>query len=452
MPLSPSTPVGAFTNLTIAAINAALVQAGLASTTGNVFYCDPVNGLDTNNGQVPAKRSRRRRPGAIAGRRLRLSAFRLQRCAGADRQRAVDGLGAHHDFHLVQECGSPVRHLRTVGSFAARSHRQSRLLRAWSSPRISSPCRGNGCLFSNLSWFAGRRRRQTGIAASICLTVSGQRNAFLNCDFEGMGDTTASADAGSRNLLLSAAAENLFLALQHRPRHRAAHERQLPRSKLPATRPAQHVRELHLPGRFLATACSTCSWRAAAAAMDRWVLFKGCMFINVMGSGSDHRWRSCSTWSPARAGFVMHGRSQLARPTASPSTGDATTHHPDLSSRAWPEPPPAASRTAGHETSRHRNSSPAQHSDPPPERTSAGAGSDIRPATTRNDERCEPAEHFLNGRQTPRIREADACRSGLPASFDSYRRNLRQLPARDRSHERNALRIGEAADLSDGMV
>jgi len=52
--LSPSTPVGAFTNVTIAAINAALVQAGLAGTTGNVFYCDPVNGLDTNDGQTPS--------------------------------------------------------------------------------------------------------------------------------------------------------------------------------------------------------------------------------------------------------------------------------------------------------------------------------------------------------------------------------------------------------------
>ena len=36
------------------------MQAGLAATTGNVFYCDPVNGLDTNNGQVPAS-------GGVAG-------------------------------------------------------------------------------------------------------------------------------------------------------------------------------------------------------------------------------------------------------------------------------------------------------------------------------------------------------------------------------------------------
>ena len=61
MPLSPSTPLGAFTNLTVAAINAALVQAGLAGTTGNVFYCDPVNGLNTNNGQ-----RRQRFPAATA--------------------------------------------------------------------------------------------------------------------------------------------------------------------------------------------------------------------------------------------------------------------------------------------------------------------------------------------------------------------------------------------------
>ena len=53
-PLATSTPLGAFTNQTVAAINSALAQAGLAATTGNVFYVDPVNGLDTNDGQTPS--------------------------------------------------------------------------------------------------------------------------------------------------------------------------------------------------------------------------------------------------------------------------------------------------------------------------------------------------------------------------------------------------------------
>src|SRR5208337_4004883 len=53
MPLTANTPLGAFTNQTVAAINAALAQAGLAATTGNVFYLDPVNGLDTNDGASP---------------------------------------------------------------------------------------------------------------------------------------------------------------------------------------------------------------------------------------------------------------------------------------------------------------------------------------------------------------------------------------------------------------
>jgi hypothetical protein len=142
---------------------------------------------------------------------------------------------------------------------------------------------GNGCLFSNLSWFVGAGAGQTGIAASICMTVSGQRNAFLNCDFEGMGDTTASADAGSRNLLLSAG-ENYFshcnVGLDTVQRTNANASVEI------SGNAARNLFEDCIFSIDSSDGLQYILLVAAAAAMDRWVMFKRCMFINVLGSGS----------------------------------------------------------------------------------------------------------------------------------------------------------------------
>lgn len=66
---------------------------------------------------------------------------------------------------------------------------------------------GNGCQFSNIEFFQGF---DTGVAAEICVTVSGQRNVFTGCHFAGMGDTASATDTGSRNLKVSGS-ENTFI-------------------------------------------------------------------------------------------------------------------------------------------------------------------------------------------------------------------------------------------------
>lgn len=70
---------------------------------------------------------------------------------------------------------------------------------------------GSGCLFQNIEWFHGFT---TGMATEICMTVTGSRNYFKNCQFAGMADTDhASADgAGSRHLKIGSAGsgENVF--------------------------------------------------------------------------------------------------------------------------------------------------------------------------------------------------------------------------------------------------
>ena len=67
----------------------------------------------------------------------------------------------------------------------------------------------SGCFFANFSLFNGF---STGGTNQICWTDNGQRNAYYNVHFGGMGDATSAADAGSRSVKIGAAGsgENYF--------------------------------------------------------------------------------------------------------------------------------------------------------------------------------------------------------------------------------------------------
>lgn len=66
----------------------------------------------------------------------------------------------------------------------------------------------NGCYFANVQWFHGFA---TGVAASICMTITGGRNVFVNCQLAGMGDAASAQSATSRSLKISGTTgENVF--------------------------------------------------------------------------------------------------------------------------------------------------------------------------------------------------------------------------------------------------
>lgn len=193
---------GAFTIQAAQLIQNAINQRGFG-VTGNVYYCDPVNGLDTNNGQLPAS-------GGVAGQgpvATLAAGYALLRSGFNDALVLIGNGQSTGSARITTFTWSKnAAHLFGVCAPSAVSQRARIAFPTTSGLTVTAnffTVSGNGCLFSNLSWFQGAGAGQTGIAAAICMTVSGQRNAFINCDFEGMGDTTASADAGSRNLLLS---------------------------------------------------------------------------------------------------------------------------------------------------------------------------------------------------------------------------------------------------------
>lgn len=273
---------GAFTQQTAQLIAAAIAAAGFG-TTGKIYYCDPVNGLDTNNGQLPYN-SGAAGQGPVA---TLAAGYALLR-SGYNDVLVLIGNG--------QSTGSARITTFTWSKNAAHLFGVCAPSQVSQRARIANPTTagltitanfftvsGNGCLFSNLSWFVGAGAGQTGIAASICLTVSGQRNAFINCDIEGMGDTTASADAGSRNILLSGG-ENYFshcnIGLDTVARTNANASVEI------SSNAARNIFENCIFPIDSSDGLQYMLLVAAAAGMDRYVLFKGCLFLNALGSGS----------------------------------------------------------------------------------------------------------------------------------------------------------------------
>lgn len=246
------------------------IAQGSIGTSGNVYYCDPVNGLAGNDGTSPAT--------AVA-------------TLAAGYALLVSG---HNDVLVLIGNGTSTGSARISAAFTW-SKSAAHLIGICAPSAISQRARiappttatsfatlfvvsGNGCLFSNISWFQGFT---TGVAASICMTVSGTRNAFINCDFEGMGDTTSATDAGSRNLKITAD-ENYFghcnvgLDTVARTGANASVE-------FASGCARNYFEDCTFP--FDSGDGNTLGiLGTGAACMDRFQLFRGCVFINAIKS------------------------------------------------------------------------------------------------------------------------------------------------------------------------
>jgi len=135
---------------------------------------------------------------------------------------------------------------------------------------------GQGCYFSNFSVFNGF---STGGTNQIAWTDSGGRNCYNNVGFFGMGDATSAASTGSHSLVLSGTTgESQFFGCQ------IGNDFSVARSS--------GVSELYMSGgiprvKFIDCEISTwagaagCFWLAIpASGIDRYVLFRRCIFTN----------------------------------------------------------------------------------------------------------------------------------------------------------------------------
>lgn len=280
MGLTPNgVPVGA---LTLQGVTA-LVNAIMASqfkTTGNIYYCDPKNGIDNNNGQQATQ-------GAINGQgpvKTPLAGYGL----------LVSG---NNDVLVLISDGTTSSTARVDAAFTW-SKNAAHLIGVSSGVNISNRSRiaptgtttafanfftvsGNGCLFSNIEWFHGFN---TGTTAAICMTVTGGRNMFQGCHIAGMGDTASAQSSTSRSLLISGSTgENMFVNCTIGLDTQASNTTNASIELAGGTPRNQFINCLF--PRYSSSTGTLIGVVAAASAIDRFTLFKNCTFLNGLKSG-----------------------------------------------------------------------------------------------------------------------------------------------------------------------
>jgi len=132
---------------------------------------------------------------------------------------------------------------------------------------------GSGCIISNIEVYHGVA--SSTATSPVAMTVSGERNHIMNCQFSGNGDTGGSMDnAGARSLVLSGSEntfEDCYIGLDTVVRGTQAAEIALSGT----------------PTRNIFKNCVVSSYTSAtgflpvtvAATMDRFTMFENCKFI-----------------------------------------------------------------------------------------------------------------------------------------------------------------------------
>ena len=282
-------------------------------TTGNVYYLDPVNGSDSNPGTSPNFAVQTLAAGyallveghndilVLIGNGLSTGSARLS--AGFTwSKNAAHFVGMCAPGHLSQRARiAPTASITAFANFFTLS--------------------GSGCYFANLEFYQGFG---TGVAAEICMTVTGGRNVFDNCQFAGMNDTAGANSATSRHLLVSTVGENLFrrCTIGSDTTARTAANSSVEFTGKP---PRNIFEDCLFPIYATGSGTGALGIYAAADALDRWQLFTRCKFLNSATKSGGVLIAALATLGAATGGEVLLDNCQATGVTAIYS--DSTTQN-----------------------------------------------------------------------------------------------------------------------------
>jgi len=158
---------------------------------------------------------------------------------------------------------------------------------------------GAGCMFANVDVFHGF---STGGTNQIALTDSGGRNAYINCNIQGIADAASAADAGSRSLKITGAGECTFIGctIGEDTTARSVANASL---EFAGGTPRNTFIDCIFPF-FTSNAGVLGILGTGAACMDRWQLFKRCQFINAIKSTSTQMTALASLTSASPGGLM----------------------------------------------------------------------------------------------------------------------------------------------------
>jgi hypothetical protein len=256
---------------------------------GNIFYVDPTNGSDTANS------------GSEQTSALATVAAAFDKCTSGK-----------HDVVIIAPTGGTGRTTETtaidwnkrfthlIGSSAplVQDHRSGINFGTGGSITFSE----NGCLFQNLTFFSTAD-------IDVTVTVTGDYNSFLGCDFKGTSNATSINSTPWRALLLTGAEENLFegCTIGGDTYTRSAANASLELS----TACARNVFSNCFFPVFTDDAAVEFVRADTAADVDRFVWFKDCTFHNAVLSSSTTMTIGMNVHAAVGGTFIMDGCSIL---------------------------------------------------------------------------------------------------------------------------------------------
>ncbi len=253
--------------------------------TGTAFYVDPVNGLDGQTGLSPADAVKT------------IYAAYAKCTAGKNDVVYLIGDGSTTGTARLSIANAQITTPAATTGTLTWAKNATHLVGITASTSVSQRARiapvttgtraaifnsGNmvvvtaqGCLFQNFSVFNGFA---TGDTNQIAWTDSGGRNAYVNVNLQGKGDAASAADTGSRSLLVTGSVgENTFrgctIGLDTIKGVDAATEIEFAGGS-PRNRFESCIIEAYAGG-------TASTWvTIGASGIDRYVLFRDCMFTN----------------------------------------------------------------------------------------------------------------------------------------------------------------------------
>ena len=289
---------GVFTRSDIDAIYASIAAI---QWTGNTYYVDPVNGLDTNNGQYPASLQGQSGNGPVKT----LAAGYALLVSGNNDTLVLIGNGASSGTARVDASFTWSKSAcRLIGISSPSLFSQRSRIAPTGTTTAFTPfftVSGSGNYFGNIEWFHGFN---TGTTAQINMVLSGSQNVFDNCHIAGMGDSSSAGDAGSRSIVISGG-ENYF-------RHCVLGLDTIKRTALNSTIefktscPRTVFEDCYFPLLASTGASGLIFYGAGASVIDRATIFKKCSFVNSAAFSGGATATGIGQFASASAGgFVL---------------------------------------------------------------------------------------------------------------------------------------------------
>jgi hypothetical protein len=237
----------------------------LATAPAKTFFCDPTNGLDSNDGLSPATA------------KAKLSAVHSVMTANQNDTVYVIGNSSASSLSVVAETATLVWsknlcHIVGVNAFNRISHRVSiRSVTNDFTPLVSVTA--SGCVFANFHVVD----ETSSSAAHITWAETGQRNSHFNLHIATPVDQTAADDGGMRAMTISGDGERYFkdctFGIDARDRAGAG---------ATVATLSSAVRDVFEDCLFISRAdtSSPTHLLIANGTLDRFILFKRCMFHN----------------------------------------------------------------------------------------------------------------------------------------------------------------------------